>query len=284
MMIHFFMLDGVNKVPLIHCQRNKMNKHYRRVNKVCLLSVLTLIVGMGQMTFSAHASDAIRMETHEKPFAVKLNATRVVYDPDSKGATLTVSNIQDYPMLVQSSVQGEDTKSKAPFIVTPPLFRLDGMQQNQLRIVRTGGQFATDRESLEWLCVKGIPPEKDAEWAKDKKGNAPTKGVHLNVNVSVGTCVKLLVRPSSVAGNIVDAPSKITWQRKGNKIKATNPTGFYMSLSSVKVGGKPVKNTQYIAPFSSRTYELPAGAGSDVSWTVVTDAGGGSNVFHGQVK
>ncbi|NPE97657.1 Dr fimbrial biogenesis chaperone DraB, partial [Escherichia coli] len=68
---------------------------------------------------------------------------------------------QDYPMLVQSEVLSEDQKSPAPFVVTPPLFRLDGQQSSRLRIVRTGGEFPSDRESLQWICVKGIPPKED---------------------------------------------------------------------------------------------------------------------------
>ncbi|MDO2495886.1 fimbria/pilus periplasmic chaperone [Escherichia coli] len=27
------------------------------------------------------------------------------------------------------------------------------------RIVRTGGDFSVDRESLQWICIKGIPPK-----------------------------------------------------------------------------------------------------------------------------
>ncbi|MDI8993129.1 fimbria/pilus periplasmic chaperone, partial [Salmonella enterica subsp. enterica serovar Anatum] len=41
----------------------------------------------------------------------------------------------------------------APFMVTPPLFRLNGGQKNVLRIIRTGGNLPEDRESLYWLDI-----------------------------------------------------------------------------------------------------------------------------------
>lgn len=65
----------------------------------------------------------------------------MIYNLDSSGASLTVMNDLDYPMLVQSEVLAENQKDPAPFVVTPPLFRLDALQSSRLRIVRTGGGF-----------------------------------------------------------------------------------------------------------------------------------------------
>ena len=51
---------------------------------------------------------------------------------------------------------------KAPFIITPPLYRLDKDQQNVERIVLAGA-LPQDKESLYWLNIKAIPaaPRKD---------------------------------------------------------------------------------------------------------------------------
>jgi P pilus assembly chaperone PapD len=45
---------------------------------------------------------------------------------------------------------------KAPFIITPPLYRLDGGQKNIERIVMTGS-LPQEQESLFWLNIKAIP-------------------------------------------------------------------------------------------------------------------------------
>ena len=68
------------------------------------LTLLALLFGM------SHAS-------------VTLSNTRVVYHADKKESNITVRNNTASPFPVQSWVQGKDSQgTKAPFIVTPPLF------------------------------------------------------------------------------------------------------------------------------------------------------------------
>ncbi|MGQ8704273.1 fimbria/pilus periplasmic chaperone [Serratia marcescens] len=233
---------------------------------------------------SVAADKAQKIETKEQPFTLKLGASRVIYSPESNGSTLTVMNVQDYPMLVKSEVFGEDKKTAAPFIVTPPLFRLDGQQQSRVRIVRTGGDFAKDRETLQWLCVTGIPPKADDEWAK-KNGQAvkPSQAT-INVQISVSSCIKLMVRPSSVKGSPTDMASSLVWKRQGDKVKVTNPTPFYMNLRSISVGGKKVDGFEYIPPQGERTFTLPKGAAGKVEWRVITDFGGDSRPYTGELQ
>lgn len=121
----------------------------------------------------------------------------MIYSLESPGATLTVINNHNYPMLVQSVVLTEGKQKYAPFIVTPPLFRLDALQSSRLKVIRTGGDFPNDRESIQWLCVKGIPPKEDDKWAEDQK---IINKVSLHVQFSINNCVKLFIRPESVKG------------------------------------------------------------------------------------
>jgi len=233
---------------------------------------------------SMPACSASDMETNTQSFSVKLGASRVIFDPASNGATLTVTNPQAYPMLVQSQTFDEDMKNKAPFVVTPPLMRLDGQQQSRLRIIRAGGAFSEDRESLQWLCVKGIPPKADDEWAKSEGGNTAKK-VSLNLQVSINNCIKLLVRPASIKGSPDDAAALITWKIRDGKLEGTNNSAFYMNLSSLTVGGKKVVNAGYIPPFSSKKFDpLNKGVGGSVQWKIINDYGGESRSYHADLK
>lgn len=236
------------------------------------------------VAYSQGVCGSDNMETNTQSFSVKLGASRVIYDPASNGATLTVTNPQNYPMLVQSQIFAEDMKNKAPFVVTPPLMRLDGQQQSRLRIIRAGGAFAEDRESLQWLCVKGIPPKADDEWAKSE-GSDSAKKVSLNLQVSINNCIKLLVRPASVKGSPDDAAALITWKMHEGKLEGTNNSAFYMNLSSLIVGGKEVSSAGYIPPFSSKKFEpLNKSAGGRVQWKVINDYGGESRSYHADLK
>lgn len=252
--------------------------------RLWLISHSAMALMLAATWHDAVAADATKIEQKEQSFVLKLAASRVIYDPETSAATLAVINSQDYPMLVKSDVLDEDKKTPAPFIVTPPVFRLDGQQQSRVRIVRTGGRFAPDHESLQWLCVTGIPPKPDDEWAKKNgKSEAPSKA-SLLVQVSVSNCIKLLVRPSSVKGSSTDVASSLRWQRQGGRLKVTNPTPFYMNLSSVSVGGKAVQGLDYVPPSGEREFPLPAGASGAVVWKVITDNGGDSRPYEGTLQ
>ncbi|AOV98627.1 molecular chaperone [Edwardsiella hoshinae] len=247
-----------------------------------------LLIAIGVLSispFQSIAAEQQQVEQSTQEFGVKLGATRVIYAPNSMGQTLSVSNPQNYPMLVQSRVYAEDMQSKAPFVVTPPLFRLDGLQQSNLRIVRTGGTFANDRESLQWLCVKGIPPKADDLWAKDKDGQPAVKDkISLSLQVSIDNCIKLLIRPESIKGGPEDVASSLAWSRQGKQLKAMNDTPFYINFDSLKVGMVDITNINYVPPFSSSTFPFPNGASGKVTWSVVTDYGGVSPVYQAEIK
>ncbi|ANI81761.2 fimbria/pilus periplasmic chaperone [Kosakonia oryzae] len=166
-------------------------------------------------------------ETSSRISLVRLGASRLIYDPDSNGATLTVTNPHNYPILIQSQVLTENKKDKAPFIVTPPLMRLDGQQSSRLRIVRTGGTFRNDGETWQWLCVKGIPPKAGDQWAKKGEKKGP---VSRNLQLSINNCIKLLVRPGGLKKYPDDSDSRLKWQRKGNTLVAINDSPFISIL------------------------------------------------------
>lgn len=56
-----------------------------------------------------------QLNSATKLFSVKLGATRVIYHAGTAGATLSVSNPQNYPILVQSSVKAADKVRLLPF-------------------------------------------------------------------------------------------------------------------------------------------------------------------------
>jgi P pilus assembly chaperone PapD len=56
-----------------------------------------------------------------------------------KRASISINNSDSVPYLIQSWIEmPEGNANKAPFIITPPLYRLDGGQQNIERILLSG--------------------------------------------------------------------------------------------------------------------------------------------------
>ncbi len=89
---------------------------------------------------------------------VAIAGTRVIYNEQSHEADITVKNTNPHdPVLIQSWVDDLADNNKSPFIVTPPLFRLDAGDSNDLRVLLTSAQLPNDRESLFTLNIKVIP-------------------------------------------------------------------------------------------------------------------------------
>lgn len=276
-MIFFYLTINWSTIYSILEMHMTTLRKYMKIRTALLVSSLPLCFFV-----SANAKTFENEGNKTQMFSLHLGATRVIYNIFSSGETLTIINDYDYPMLVQSEVLLEDQKTPAPFIITPPLFRLDALQSSRLRIVRTGGDFPKDRETLQWICVKGIPPKSDEKWAESNKNSL--NNVTLNVQVSLSTCIKMFVRPSSVKGHPEDVAGEVKWQRVNNKLKGVNPTPFYINLSELRVGGEEISEHHYIAPFSSFEYPIPVSKSSKVQWKIVTDYGGVSEFFETDIN
>ncbi|CAI1803623.1 Chaperone protein fimC precursor [Serratia fonticola] len=194
---------------------------------------------------------------------VVVGGTRLIYDGGKKESSLSVSNPDKVPYLIQSWVETTTGGAeKAPFMVTPPLFRLGGGQDNVLRVVRTSGNLPSDKESLYWMNIKSIPSA-----SNDVNQNT--------LQIAVKTRIKLIYRPQGLKGIPEEQTEKLTWHRSGNTLQVSNPTPFYMNFQQVTVGGKDVKDVTYVAPMGTASFALPAGAsGGSVSWKIISDYGG----------
>lgn len=259
------------------------------MNSSLYIKAVACAVAMGFLP--AHAASETskqnisNIEQHITSYSVGLGVTRLIYNPNSMGATLSINNPNDFPVLAQTTITSENRKGDAPFIVTPPLFRLDGKQQSRLKVVMTGEVSAKDRETLYWLCATGIPPEKGDEWAKGEREAKPKEAL-LDVKVKLSQCVKLMVRPSDVKDKPENVAAQLKWTRNGDVLKGQNPTPFYMNLSTLSVAGKIIGAPAYIPPFGTTNYVLPKGsaASGKVSWKILNDFGGESGPFEAALQ
>lgn len=193
--------------------------------------------------------------------SITVGGTRLIYNGAENEASLPVSNSKDaVPYLIQSWVElSENSKEQVPFIVTPPLFRLDGGHENTLRVIYTGEKpLPENRESVFWLNVKSIP--------------SMTRSDENRLLIAVKTRMKLFYRPAALSSeNAAEAWAKLTFEPRGDRLVIANPTPFYVSLYSLTVGNKTIAQPPMISPLSSVTV---AGSGGQVAWKAINDFGG----------
>ncbi|HHB1427542.1 TPA: molecular chaperone [Serratia odorifera] len=197
--------------------------------------------------------------------SVVLGGTRVIYDAGKKESNISVKNPTKNPFLVQSWVQNSDNAdAKAPFIVTPPLFRLDGKKENVLRIINTGGQLPQDRESLFWLNVKAIPKSADTDVN--------------TLQIAVNTQIKLLYRPQDLPSSPDEAAKTLDWRLESGQLKVANNSPYYINFHSVKINGQDIDSATMVPPKSTSAFKLnkTIKTGGEISWKIINDYGGSS--------
>ncbi|MGK3224036.1 molecular chaperone [Enterobacter soli] len=191
---------------------------------------------------------------------VIIGGTRVIFDGAKKEASISVNNQDNSPFLIQSWIETmNNSAEKAPFIITPPLYRLDKGQQNVERIVLTT-PLPQDKESLFWLNIKAIPSASVTE---------------NSLQIAVKTRIKLIYRPAGLGKENPEAQAdKLVWSRAGRQLQVTNPTPFVMNFNEISVAGKKLDDVSYVMPGASATFNLPAGVSSGaVIFKMINDYG-----------
>lgn len=175
---------------------------------------------------------------------IQLNGTRVVYPANEREVSLGLVNDGTEARLVQSWVDSGDVRerpedSKAPFIITPPMTRVDPGKGQTLRIIFSGSTMPQDRESVFWLNILEIPP-KPAKKYNDESENY--------VQMAVRSRIKIFYRPQNLPDNPDLAVNKLTWRlmsfnSNSAVMKCINETPYNVSFSDVSFENGPVNRS-----------------------------------------
>lgn len=207
------------------------------------------------------ATLALTLVMNAAQAGVIIGGTRVIYDGSKKESSLSVNNPDNLPYLIQSWVESPaGGAEKAPFIITPPLYRLDKGQQNVMRIVRSGN-LPDNKESMYWLNIKSIP-------SAERRDNT--------LQIAVKTRIKLIYRPTALKGGSPELQvNKLKWRAAGNELEVTNAGEFYMNFNEINVNGAALDDVTYVAPGATARFPLPKGINhGNVKFKLINDYGG----------
>lgn len=209
---------------------------------------------------------------------VVVSGTRVVLPAATGEVTVRLSNEGTEPALVQAWIDRGNPQSTpdqidVPFLITPPLFRLDPRQGQSLRIVYTREPLPTDRESLFWLNVLEVPPKPTGEAAA---GNM--------LQLAIRSRLKLFFRPGGLRVDPLKAPGDLTWKAGtgtgAGTLDVANPTPYYVTLSAVSVvldGQDHAAETGMVPPFGTLKLAVPGTtssvANANIAYTAINDYG-----------
>ena len=205
--------------------------------------------------------------------AVTLDRTRIVFNGSNSSVSIAIQNKnQDIPFLAQAWLENAiHEKVKSPFMVIPPIQRLEPTQSSQIRIEvleKKIDALPQDRESLFYFNLRELPPKSD-------KPNI--------LQFALQNKLKLFYRPTPIvmsSNEILKNPwqEKLEIIKKDNKAIAKNPTPYFTTILSVQsqnANQSLVPKSLMIAPFSEAELSINAqDLGEFPTLTYINDLGG----------
>jgi fimbrial chaperone protein len=236
---------------------------------------LCLLLGLAGTSLPSQARDILKGTYFE--------STRVIYPEEAmRGKSVVLNNNSDNDFLLQSFVSPRDATTGLPgkpaqdFLVTPPLVRLGAHQTRTLRLLRTGGDFPQDRESVFLLTASLIPSEEAPEKQKQRQPAAVVKYVS-------ALSVKVFWRPAGLdkPNAVEEAAGKLTSAIHGDTLTLTNPTPYWITFRTLTIGGASVpaeELVRMVPPKGTQHWTLPGAAKRSpsvipVTWTAIKENG-----------
>jgi len=201
-----------------------------------------------------------------------VNGTRFIYPGNEKEITVQLNNTADRPALAQAWLDNGNPDATpdtitTPFIITPPISRVDAKSGQTLRIkLGSAAGLAKDKETLWWLNILEIPPVVASQ--KNEGQNV--------LQLAIRSRFKFIYRPTGL-GNRDTAVEKLQLSASGSKLSINNPTPFYITVSRITRNNDAALNskTVMIAPQSSLMIPLSAAVnrGETLNVSNINDSG-----------
>lgn len=212
----------------------------------------------------------------ETPIGFRFSEMRIVFlENVDAGAFTELENTNKDPYLIQSWIVAADPQTglpmdknaqqeTVPFVITPPLHRLNAGERYRWRIQRVGNDgLPSDRESVFYVALKAIPT---TEKQTQDKGEFVLSPVIYQ---------KMLYRPAALEELRTDMlADKATFRREGDQLVVRNESPLYMTFATLQVGDYEVPDSELykmVAPFAEQRYPLPASAKGNVMWRLLNE-------------
>lgn len=155
---------------------------------------------------------------------VVITGTRVVYPAQKKEIGIELANASSTPALVQAwiSDDGDSTENVTPFVIAPPIARIEGDKKQTLRVIYTHEKtLPQDRETLFYFNLLDIPPIPENSEGQNY------------LQFSLLSKLKFFYRPHNLKPNINEAYRQLTIHQNATGLTIINPTPYYMTISKV---------------------------------------------------
>ncbi|WP_073524691.1 fimbrial biogenesis chaperone [Pseudomonas fluorescens] len=195
--------------------------------------------------------------------SVVINSTRIIYPQQDKEVTIRLESKNQAPVLLQVWLDDGDEHSTPdvgamPFVVTPPIFRIEPGKQHVVRMAYTGETLPSTQESLYWFNLLEVPAQ------------APSAEQANQLQLAFRTRIKVFFRPPDLPYPVEAAPAKLQWRslvtERGPTLEVYNPTPYYLNFDQIEVVAQGQRHARepaassadnMVAPHSRNQFQLP---------------------------
>lgn len=206
--------------------------------------------------------------------SVVITGTRIIYPAPAREVSVQIKNVGAVPALVQvwldrgdDSAQPGSAAAQTPFLLTPPIARLEPKRGQTIRLVYSGEEILpADRESLFYFNLLDIPPKPTDDAQQVAERNM--------LQLAVRSRLKLFYRPEALKKLSSDAAwKKLVWRAVADKdgavaLELENPSPFHVNVQRVDAlsqgavlpTAEALAQTLMLAPFARERVDVPTGA------------------------
>lgn len=164
--------------------------------------------------------------------AIQIAGTRIVLEGDQKEQSVRLANTADTPVLAQIWLDKDGADGKGsieagaqdvPFILTPPVARLNGGKSQVVRIFKSAevASLPKDRESVFYFNALEIPARVGGKQGEN------------HLNIALRTRLKMFYRPAGLKVDMTEAAESLKWRvrRDGADLAVTCSNGSPLHVS-----------------------------------------------------
>lgn len=197
--------------------------------------------------------------------AIEINKNRFIFIESQNQEVIEIKNKTDNNYFIQSWIShyNENNDDELPFIITPPLIKIEKDENYSLKIFRLGEIEKKDRETLYRINIKRIPLLSNSD------GNENL------LHISMNSVYNLIYRPISIEKNAKTSYEKIEFlKNKNNELIINNPTPYFITLLKISLNEVLLNNkSKTIPPFTKHNTRNVIKESGLIKWKTIDQFG-----------
>ncbi|MEQ4986603.1 molecular chaperone [Proteus sp. fly-1089] len=197
--------------------------------------------------------------------SIEINKDKFIFIESKNQEIIEIKNNTNSEYFIQSwiSYYDENNDDELPFMITPPLFKIEKDENYSLKIFKIDEIKEKDRETIYRINIKRIPVLSDS----DENENL--------LHISMNSIYNLIYRPISIEENAKDAYNKIEFlKNKNNEFIIKNPTPYFITLLNVSCNDVLLINkSKTIPPFKEYNTKNKIKKDGLIKWKIIDQFG-----------